>query len=232
MARSVWFARCCFVALAGWALLISSAAAQQPMPKPVLGFKGKFAEAIPNGITVTDPTKNNAVAVVRIGPATKLTVEGTADLSYLTAGVEVEFSGEMTRLGKMEAELDKLTVSDDPPVFEPDDVTQKLPKDKNAVAKMHVRGTVRSFKGGVLMVQSPGAAVKVKLAASPTIKVLVHDYTWAQPGDPVTVDGQEISAAQADQPQQIYGTVVKITLEKQLEGKKKGAPMRKKPGKS
>ncbi|HEY5316178.1 MAG TPA: hypothetical protein VIK18_26860 [Pirellulales bacterium] len=232
MTRSLGFARWCCAVLAGWGLLISSAAAQQPMPKPVLGFKGKFAQALPNGIAVTDPTKNNAIALVQITPNTKLTVEGKADVGYLASGVEVEFSGEMTRLGKMEGELDKITVSDDPLVFEPDDVTQKLPKDKNAVVKMHVRGTVRSFKNGMLMVQSPGATIKVKLVAAPTIKVLVHNYTWAQPGDPVLVDGQESMAAQADQPQQILGTVVKITLEKMLEGKKKGLPARKRPGKS
>ncbi len=199
-------------------------AAQQPMPKPVKGFRGKLAQATPTGIAVSDPTKNNALVEVVINPNTKLNVEGKADVSYLGPGVAVDFVGEMTRTGKMEAELEKFTVCEldqtDTPVFEPDDVTQALPKDKNAVAKMHVRGTIRSFKNGVMLVQSPGAAIKVKLAASPEIKVLVHNPGWAQPGDPVEVNGLEIAAAQGDEPQRIYGTVVKITLEKMLRGQK------------
>lgn len=239
MTRWFWFARGCLAALCGLGLFVGGAAAQQPMPKQIRGFKGKLAQPLPDGsgIAVTDPTKNNAIAVVKIGPSTKLTVEGTADLSYLGPGVAIDFNAEMNRVGKVEGEIDKLTVCEidqtDTPVVEPEDVTQPLPKDRNAMAKMHVRGTIRSIKNGLMLVQAPGVSVKAKLAASPTIKVAVHNPSWAQPGDPVLVDGQEIApgqtaqAGQPDQPQQIYGTVVTITMEKPLEGKKKAVPTRK-----
>lgn len=225
------------MALAVSVVVAPSARAQQPMPKQVMGFKGKLAESIPNqGITVTDPTKNNALVLVAINANTKVSVEGTADVSYLGPGVAVDFVAEMTRLGKTEGELDKITVTEldtEPGVFQPEDVTKSLPTDKNAFAKMHVRGTIRSIKGGLMQVAVPGAPpIRIKLAASPTIKVLVHNPSWAQPGDPVQVDGLELAAAQGDQPQKILGTVVKITMEKQLEGKKKTVPMRKRPAKS
>jgi hypothetical protein len=236
MNRSLRLARLIFATLVGTAFFISSASAQTPMPKKIMGFKGKFAQAVPpDGIAVTDPTKNNALALVKITPGTKLNVEGTADPSFLGPGVSIEFSAEMTRLGVVQSPLDSLTVCEldqvAPATFQPAEAGQTLPKEKDAVVKMQVRGTILSNKNGNLLVRTPGAMVKAKLADDPKIKVLVHNYAWALPGDSVTLDGLQISAAQPDQPEQIQGTVVQIAMSKMLEGKKKPVP-RKRPGRS
>lgn len=208
------------------------APAEAQVPRDVMGVKGKVNEVGNGLIAITDAM--NKQQLVQVLDTTKVSIEGTAEGDFLGPGVFVQFSARVNGKGEVQGELSDLMVCDvndtARPTFAPEDPALPNPfkdrKDKDLTAPFFVRGRVMNNKAGKLQIAAPGVQLKATLAAAPKIKVAVRDYSLAQPGDDITVDGKEV------QPAHIVATVVQINMAKPLAPKKKMLPMRKRPAKA
>ena len=62
-------------------------------------------------------------------------------------------------------------------------------KDKEAASNSGILGQLTAVKNNELTIQTSGALYKADLGTNPSIKVHVSDYSLAQEGDKVDVDG-------------------------------------------
>ena len=141
-------------------------------------------------------------ALVQATPKVKTSYTGTAQADFLAPKMYVKFSCEATPAGEIKGEVKALTIcvqSDlDSPFFGPDGDTPVNTKDKNAVMKAFVRGTIRTVDDGeVTIVVPPNVTVKGKVSPMAKIDVQTADVSLAQDGDAVIIDGQELVIPQA-----------------------------------
>lgn len=191
--------------------------------KAVGDIKGTIKK-IDGNLGVVEITDSAGKSIyVKMLPTTTISIDATAEPSFLTPGVVVDFSAESDSKGQIKGEIKAIRITEltktVEPAFGPEDFANRFdPKDKDKVVKCFIRGTIVSNKDGELQIKAPNVMVKGKLAEDPKITVMVTDYRLAQEGDALTVQvGREF------QPNQIFGTNVNIKCAQPLAAKTKGA---------
>jgi hypothetical protein len=209
----------------------------QLLQLPIIDLKGTVEQVGADGLTIKCEGQSFLLAV---DPShTKVVCSGTAERSYLKPGVMVRFEGEFDRRmqlkgGPLEeifvvtpSETSQPGIHTDTGGGEEGDEYEKRPKQRSGNENCVVIGTIKLLKDELLQVVADGKPVKVQLADDAEIKVEVDDFSLATAGDEVVVRGRTVQPPQGQQPGQVYGEDVAITLSQPLESTSK-APAKKK----
>jgi len=186
---------------------------------PTINVQGKLVRLNASLLEMTE--SKGAQLVVQIAPNAKTRLTGTAEAGALKPGMGVDFTAELNKQYSAAQDVGALTICDvdkaDPekkPIFKPVSEADPFPfrdaKDKDATFAFHVRGTVKSYKNGLLIVAADKATVKAQVSADAKIDVSQSDLAPATAGDDVTVDGQQM------RPGQIMASSVEVKLAKPL----------------
>jgi hypothetical protein len=220
------------LALTVTCLQLSESTVRAQQPDPYAGLKavkasGKISEVAPGGVLLLKDAMNKDVAV-KIMPTTKISVNGTAEADFLKTGTFVQFTTNVTPGGKqavVDGELGEVMVCEMSDIITPAfSLEGDAPAKKDASAKYFVRGKIMKNVKGDLSIMAGTTQVKAKLSPTAKIDVKVTDFTLAQAGDDVAVDGREFA------PGQIIGNTVDITIINPLVGKKRPKAAMKKAG--
>jgi hypothetical protein len=145
-------------------------------------------------------------------------VTGTAKPDYLKPGTLVSFTADLPKDKKVElseplAELEILASSESLGLFNAD-------RDNKESTKFIVRGTVRSYKDGSLVVAAGGKQISATVPLGLDIKLQSTDLGIVRPGDGIKVAGKQVQAYRGDgnniQPGQVIGQTIDITLQEPL----------------
>ena len=157
--------------------------------------------------------------MVRVGPQAKVTVEGSAETSYLRPGINVQFSADLDAKFAVATPITELALytpesKKDAGLYSGEDTKAVR---KPAAGHYTVKGRVASLKGENLVVLAGGKKVAGKLSPQATIKVNVADIDLAQPGDTVKIIGWTSKTQRG----QAESSTVSVTMAKPLAGVKK-----------
>lgn len=221
----------CAIALTSW----SAARAQVKLPPggKALDETGVVMDGTKQGMLLL---KNGAGAVwsVLVDPRdTTVHLEGTAEPDFLHPGVSVRLTAEVDKKGAIKDEIKDLEIYSPP---KPDygayasEADEKPVKSIGEGGKFYLKGRVKSYKAGALVIAVGTKIYTGKLAASPSIKVKASDLSFAQPEDTVKVTGWYYAknGPGPNKPGFASGSDVSITLAKPLSGatKKSEKPSR------
>jgi len=131
--------------------------------------------------------------LVKVGPATKLTITGTAEVEFLRPGLIVMVVGEFEhRTGKATAPIAEISIITPDPVTNPPGITQEgadafndKPRDNAPTGKYKVVGQLSSIKGKNIQI----GKMKAELADDVKIPVAVTDPRFMSIGDSLTIKG-------------------------------------------
>ncbi|MBI2823834.1 MAG: hypothetical protein HYX69_03980 [Planctomycetia bacterium] len=168
--------------------------------------------------------------VVKIDPRhTAVQCTGKAEQSCLQPGVLVRFSAQLDRKGALaQPEISELCIVTPSPTAEPGIHADTEPgvegeeqpakrKAKDEPGLYTVVGTIKQVKDNELqVVVERSKPMKVLLPEGAEIKIEVDDYSLARTGDEVTVKGQMARPPFGQQPGQVLGQEIAITLAKPL----------------
>jgi hypothetical protein len=196
-------------------LLLSIPASSQDLEKEPLNISGTVKGVGPGALQVAVTEKE--VWVVSVDPAIKpqdITFTGSAEKSFLQAGMFLEFRAQVNKRGTVlepvatltvftpgEGRLPGLQADSDlgggVPVLKeekgekkPDSKEKKAAKAKPDDTVYLVRGAITKVgRGGDITVSADGDQVKFNLAEECKISVDLNDLAFVAPGDKVTAQG-------------------------------------------
>ena len=213
---------------------------QQPQVQlqqlPIIDLKGTIEEV---GADLLSIKCEGQAFLLKIAPNyTRVQVSGTADKAYLKPGVLVRFEGEFDKKGQAKAPLEELCVvtpseTNQPGIHADAPLEGEGPRAaKRGGSEIYlVVGTIKLIKDNQLQVVADGKPIKVQLAKEIEVKVEIDDHTLAEAGDEITVRGRTVQPPQGQQPGQVYGEDVTITLAQPLEATSKAPAKKKKTAK-
>jgi uncharacterized protein YdbL (DUF1318 family) len=222
-------------ALVVLAMILLASASQAQERKTRTKIKGKVDEVSEGRLIIIDASDNTTKLALQVGARSKVDVEGSADVDYLTPGVNVHFFAEMTAANVVPEPLKEITIctideANNTPLCISADPTKPKNKGKDALNNMEVRGTIKTNKNGKMTINVPSQRnpQQVKITLAPDLKVLAHftDLAMVRPGDEVNVPW----AMEID-PVLLAPQSVKITMANPLVADKttKKAPAARKP---
>ena len=218
-------------------------------PRP-RGRRGTIQQIVPGGFVMS--TRNSPAINVMVTPTTQVRLTGSATSDFIKPGLAVEFTAEVDKKHTVTEKVTSLTVvtltaqrlaglfpggMDAVSPAGSNNVNpvagQKAERHKAAApiqlpATVVVRGQVKSFKAGRLVVNTGKGIVKADLADDARIAVDIADISQARKGDTVTVRGR------ADQRGTVEADSVTVKAAAPLGGggKKKPPKVVKKPAPS
>lgn len=207
-----------------WAIAIAcaifSTASVQGQDLPPYSGKGTLDGTTRGYIKMTD--SSGTPYLVKILDTAKITVVGTAEPGFLKPGLIVRMTAELNSKGIAQSELTEISIIELSDLInftlQADLAPGEDINDQKGPVNYLVIGRVKSFKNGQLQVVAPGKVIKAKLAEDAKINVDVTDYSWAQEGDVVSVDGKLYM------PGQVIADKVQIEMAKPLAPKGKRRP--------
>jgi hypothetical protein len=156
---------------------------------------GKIAEIGPGWVRVT--SEDQQTWMIGIDPMrSEIQLTGEAEPGVLSSGVFVRFEAEVDKRGTARGVLKELTVftprgeigegiaEEGPPPEETPAEERERPR-KVPSTQALVAGRVKSFKNGLLLVDTPNKLVRAKVARDATVTLELADYALAQVGDAV-----------------------------------------------
>jgi len=224
-------------------ILVSAVVSAQDQPKENLTARGTFRGGFKGGFQLAADT-NEPWNVRLPAKASEVSFTANAEQSFLRPGMKVKFSAVMNKKGVVKEPVTSLVVFtpleasdigvwpenagyDSAPnplegLFSPREVKEEpKTKGKKPVVEdqvCRVGGTLKSFKGGRLVVLAGRVEVKCELAESAKVKVSTNDLSLVQLGDKVEVEGwYYTNAKQAG----LYANSVSVTAANPLTGEKK-----------
>jgi hypothetical protein len=134
---------------------------------------------------------------------TKISVEGTAEPSFLRPGVNVRFSGTINDKGVLRQRVDKLEIytpkgKASSGLFADGAGEDAKPAKKFAAGAYEIRGRVSSLKDNHLIVAAGGKKIVGDIAPDVDINARLEDLTHVQPGDKIKVTGYYYERDQPD----------------------------------
>jgi hypothetical protein len=208
-------------------LLAGTGRAQQPQPPRSLDESATIEEAGEGKVLVK--TAKSEAWWIQFGGETKVHVEGTAEPSYLRAGLTVKLTGEIDKKGALQEDIKELEV------FTPQgknalgffaDSSAEKPVRNVSAGSYEIRAKVTSYKDNEIQLAAGLKKISGKVAEGVAIKINVEDIKDVRNGDTA-----KIKATYYD-PQKPYlqnpgvavGEQVDIMLSKPLVGVKRKTP--------
>ena len=214
----------------------------QDQPRENLSARGTFRGGFAGGFVFASDS-NETWKVKLPQKASEVSFSGTAESTFLRAGMKVTFSALMNKKGVVKEPVTALAVftpqeakdigvwpegvGEGAPnplegLFSPREVKEEpKTKGKKPVVEdqvCRVGGTLKSFKGNRLVVVAGRTEVKCELAENAKIRVSTSDLSFVQVGDKVEVEGwYYANAKQAG----LWANSVSITAANPLVGEKK-----------
>lgn len=180
-----------------------------PQTKAVADFSGVLFQMNGNMMYLTDD-KEAPIAIVRLSPQAKTSMNGTADRDFLTKNINVQFSAMVSpKDKKVQGEIKELQVceitNEFPPGLTPEggpDAVLAFQQNPDQPVKCLVRGTIRNGKDGDIQVAAGKDLVTATVAENAKITVAIANIGFARKGDKVKiVSGQEVVQQQPRQQQ-------------------------------
>jgi hypothetical protein len=171
---------------------------------------------------------------IQIAPGqSKVTIEGTAEPSYLRAGVNIRFTADVDAKGAVAGEVSELEIyspqgKSDAGLFSPSADENAKPIAKLTAGNYDIKGRIGSLKDNQITVIAGGKKLSATLAAEPAIKVNSSDLGLVQKGDSVKVKAWYTDATKPDanrnKPGAGIAQEITVTMSEPLVGKKKVKP--------
>jgi hypothetical protein len=230
----------CTVVLAGAACEAQTAygqrrqppAARQPMERKEWEDTGTV-EGISGSSLHVMSSKSEPWLIQVVSGQSKVTIEGTAEPSYLRAGVNIRFTADIDAKGAVQGEISELEIyspqgKSDAGLFVPGAGDQGKPVAKLTAGNYEVKGRIGSLKDNQITVIAGGKKLSATLAESPAIKVSSSDLSFAQKGDSVKVKAWYTDSSKPDanrnKPGAGVAQEITVTMAEPLVGKKKAKP--------
>jgi len=211
------------------ALLSGRAQAQQPPQAKTLEESGTIEAVAQGGFRMK--TGKSETWNISLKQGAKVQVDGNAETSYLRAGLNVRFKGEVDKKGVLQAEVTELEIFTPQGksafgFFEESGADAKPIRNAGA-GSYDLRGKVASFKDNELTMKVGTKVVSGKVASDAKVTVSVEDISLAQNGDTVKVKASYFDQYKADGTTRAGAAEaedVSVTLAKPLVSKKKATP--------
>jgi len=202
---------------------------QQPPERREWDDTGTVEGVVGNAVQMMS-SKSEPWAVQVLPGQSKVTIEGTAEPSFLRGGVNIRFDGEVDAKGALQGEIAELEVytpqgKTDAGLFPQGADEQAKPIAKLVAGSYTIKGRITSLKENQIMVVAAGKKISGTLAATPAIKVSSSDLGYAQKGDVIKVKGWYTEGSKYDpmknRPGAVLAQEVTVTMSEPLVGKKK-----------
>jgi hypothetical protein len=219
-----------------WSSALLAQKRQPPMEKREWEDTGTV-EAIAGTSLQMMSSKSEPWSIQVIPGQSKITVEGTAEPSFLRAGVNIRFTGEVDAKGALQGEITELEIyspqgKSDAGLFIEGADEQAKPIPKLVAGKYDIKGRIGSIKENQITVIAAGKKLSGTLSESPAIKVSSNDLGFAQKGDSVKVKAWYTDATKPDANRNKPGIglaeQITVTMSEPLVGKKKARPIKSK----
>ena len=167
---------------------------KQAAPKTTpIKISGTVEQVVALGILVKQA--DGKMVAMQFPPSAKVTMAGNGSPDILKPGMFVQFTVNLDEKGKPSGEATKVQITEQSNINVPGITSEKGPDAKpGEPGPYFVRGTVKSYREGSLVVSAGSKSLTVPLGASASIPVTVGDWSLASPGDTISGDAQALPA--------------------------------------
>ncbi|MCE9607850.1 MAG: hypothetical protein K8U03_23435 [Planctomycetia bacterium] len=203
----------------GLLLSVSQSSLAQAPQGTIMKVDGKVAQVTSQGLMVNG--NDGKSYGLMFDQKSKVSVLGSAAPEFLAPKMFVQLDTVLDDKGMPTKEIDKLQIVQQSEINAPGVFSTAGPDAKpGAAGDYFVRGSVKTYKDGVLTVMAGPKPMTFKVSAAVSIPVTISDWGLASVGDAVSGDGQSFPVQGTVTP--VYGERIEIKAVMPISKKKKG----------